>query len=70
MAKFIEFHEVSDGGAPSLHNLDFIAIIEPMGDRTKVTYQDATWSEIEEPYEDVCKTIASAQGGLPIWRNR
>lgn len=62
MAKFVKCHAE---GEEFLVNLDLVvAAISKEGHAKLLLFQDDTAQEVDESYEDMKKSIATAQGGL------
>lgn len=47
-------------------NLDLVVAAISKEGHAKLLFQDDTAQEVDESYEDMKKSIATAQGGLPM----
>lgn len=63
MAKFVKCHAE---GEEFLVNLDLVVATISVKGCAKLLFQDDTAQMVDESYEDMKKTIATAQGGLPM----
>lgn len=63
MAKFVKCHAE---GEEFLVNLDLVVAAISKEGHAKLLFQDDTAQEVDESYEDMKKSIAAAQGGLPM----
>ena len=67
MAKFVRVHK---SGVEGLLNLDDVAAVIKTDDGRANCVMDYQENIVDETYEQMCKIIGSAQGGIPMEESR